>query len=63
MPHTRQALDGLAEAGDTWPGQRDDGASTASGGIGICPPLGPKPMGQGFSQTERSPIILKRNSG
>ena len=62
MPTARQALDWLAEAGDTWPGQRDEGAGTASGGIRIRL-SGPKPVGQDLSQTERGPIVLKRHSG
>ena len=54
MPNARHALYVLASAGDTWPGQRDDGASPASGGIRMRPPLGQKPLGQGISQTERA---------
>jgi len=44
MPNARQALYLLAQAGDTWPGQRDDWASPASGGIRMSPPLGQKPV-------------------
>jgi hypothetical protein len=54
MPNARQALSGLASAGDPWPGQRDDCASTASDGIHMHPPLGQQPLGQGLSQTERA---------
>src|SRR5262245_2975170 len=57
MPSARQAREVLASAGAPWPGHRDDGASAASGGIRLSPPLGQKPWGQGLSQTERGPII------
>ena len=40
MPNARHALSLLARAGDTWPGYRDDWASTASGGIRMTPTLG-----------------------
>jgi hypothetical protein len=53
MPHARHALAVRASARDTWPAQRDDGASSASGGIRLRPPPRQKPLGQGISQTER----------
>ena len=56
MPTARYALAILARAGDTWPGDRDDGASPESGGIRMSPTLG-----QGISQTERA-IISKSDS-
>jgi hypothetical protein len=54
MPNARHVLSILARGGDAWQGPRDDWASTESDGIGIRPPLGQKPLGQGISQTERA---------
>jgi hypothetical protein len=46
MPHARHTLDGLARAGDTWPGQRDDGA-TRRRVASVCARLwGRSPLGR-----------------
>ena len=45
MPNARHAHYVLASAGAIWPGQRDDWASTASGGICRRPPLGVEALG------------------
>ena len=58
MPNARHALDVLARAGDTWPGHRDDWASTASGGIRMRPPQGQKPLGQGISHTHGGELCI-----
>jgi hypothetical protein len=54
MPNARPVLAVLARAGDPWPGQRDNGTSTACSGIRMRPPRGQKSVGQGICQTERA---------
>jgi hypothetical protein len=60
MPHARHAHAVRARYRERWPAQCDDGASSASGGIRLCPPLRQKPLGQGISQTER--VLSLRNA-